>query len=345
MTRYRRLIVAFGLLIGVNFALAAGYWLMNRGRTNQDGSAIGYVQSLYMTVISTFTVGYGEMVPIVTPWDQIYTMLVIIIGIGMIGYGLSQMTAFFVEGELQEILGRRKMEKSIAALRDHFIVCGTGDVGHYVIDELLTTRRPLVAIDMEEELLKKLSEERPFPYIVGDATDEAVLERAGIRLANGVMCSLTDDRDNLFLAMTCRLLNPKLRIVAKAHDIKLSQRIRSAGADSVVSPQFIGGLRLVAEMVRPTVVSFLDLMLRDRDRAMRVEEVHIDPGSRLAGKRLNEGDIAKLGLLVMALQAPGSEIFLYVPPPDSVLEPGGTVIVLGDADRVAKLRAEASGTG
>lgn len=344
MERYRRLFIAFSLLVGANFPLATGYWFLNRGRTNPDGSEIGYIQSLYMTVISTFTVGYGEIVPVVTAVDRVYTMFVIAIGIGAIGYGVSQMTAFLVEGELRDILGRRKMEKSIAALRDHFVVCGTGDVGHYVIEELVDTRRDFVAIDMDEERLRKLTAAKPFLYIIGDATDEAVLERAGIKVAAGVMCALPNDRDNLFLAMTCRLMSPKLRIIAKSHDITLSQRIRSAGADSVVSPQFIGGLRLVSEMVRPTVVSFLDLMLRDKDRMMRVEEVRIDTGSRLAGRRLNQGDIAKLGLLVMAIQAPGAATFVYVPSPDSVLEPGCTVIVLGDADHVMQLRAEAVGT-
>lgn len=343
MKRYHRLFVVFTLLVLVNFPLATGYWLMNRGRTNPDGSEVGYIQSLYMTVISTFTVGYGEVVPIVTAWDRIYTMLVIGVGIAAIGYSVSQMTAFLVEGELQEVLGRRKMEKNIAALRNHVLVCGTGDVGRYVIEELVMTRRPLVAIDTDEDQLKKLSEERPFPYLVGDATDEAVLIQAGIKAASGVVCALPNDRDNLFLAMTCRLLNPKLRIVAKTHDVKLLQRIKNAGADTVVCPQFIGGLRLVSEIVRPTVVSFLDLMLRDRDAAMRVEEVQIEGGSPLAGRRLSEGDIAKLGLLVMAIQPPDADTFTYVPPPDAVLHPGCTLIVLGDAERVARLRVEASG--
>jgi len=212
MKRYHRLVVAFTLLVMVNFPLAAGYWFLNRGRTNPDGSEVGCVQSLYMTVISTFTVGYGEVVPIVTTWDRIYTMLVI--GVG---------------------------------------------------------------------------------------------------------------------------------IAAKTHDIKLLQRIRNAGADTVVCPQFIGGLRLVSEIGRPTVVSFLDLMLRDRDAAMRVEEVQIQAGSPLAGKRLNEGDIAKLGLLVMAIQPPDAATFVYVPPPDAVMHPGCTLVVLGNAERVARLRVEASG--
>jgi voltage-gated potassium channel len=344
MTRYRRLLIAFALLVGVNFALATGYWLMNRGRTNPDGSEIGYLQCLYMTVISTFTVGYGEFVPVTTPADRVYTMLVIVIGLGTMGYGLSEMTAFIVGGELQELFGRRKMEKRIAALRDHFLVCGTGDVGSYVIEELLATKRPFVAIDMDEEQLKKLAATRPVLYLAGDPTDEAVLEKAGIKAAVGVMCALPNDRDNLVLAMTCRLSNPKVRIVAQAQDVKFSQRIKSAGADAVVSPQFIGGMRLVSEMIRPTVVSFLDLMLRDMEKNVRVEEARIGAGSSLAGKKLREVDFTQQGLLVMALQPPGATKFIYVPSPDSVLEPGMVLIVLGEADRVAKLREMAAAT-
>lgn len=342
--RIRRLIGALGLLVGGNFAFAAGYWVLNLGRTNPDGSPIGYIQCLYMTVITTFTVGYGELVPIVTSFDRIYTMLVITVGIGTIGYALSQMTAFIVEGDLRNILGRRKMEKRIVILHDHFLVCGSGDVGHYVIDELFATKRSLVVIDTDEEHLKKVIGDRSILYIVGDATDEEVLIHAGAKVAAGVICALQNDRDNLVLAMTCRQINPKLRIVAKAHDIKLLERLRHAGADAVVSPQFIGGLRLVSEMVRPTVVTFLDQMLRESDAAVRVEEVRIAAGSRMAGKRLNEIDLEQRGMSAMALKAPGSDKFVYVPARDSVLTPGCTIIVLGDAARVGQLRAEASGS-
>jgi len=343
MVRYRRLVVAFLLLIGVNVALAAGYWLMQQGRTNPDGSAIDFLQCLYMTVISTFTVGYGEAIPIVTPADKIYTMIVIVLGLGTMGYGVSQMTAFFVEGELHGILARRKMDKRIAAMKDHFIVCGTGEVGHYVIEELISTKRPFIAVDTDEEHLKKVSEGRSFPYIIGDATDEAVLASAGIKEAAGIVCALQHDRDNLVLAMTCRMNNPKIRIVAKSHDVNLSQRLKNAGADSVVSPQFIGGMRLVSEMVRPTVVTFLDLMLRDKDKEMRVEEIRGAPGSVLAGKRLRDQLVADSGVLVMAIQMPGAAGFVYVPPSESPLTPGCTLIVLGDTQRVSQLKDMAQG--
>jgi voltage-gated potassium channel len=344
MMRYRRLLIAFALLVGVNFALATGYWVMNQDRTNPDGSEIGYLQCLYMTVISTFTVGYGEFVPVTTPTDRIYTMLVIVLGLGTMGYGVSQMTAFIVEGELREIVGRRKMEKSIAALRDHFLVCGTGDVGQYVIEELIATKRPFVAIDVDEEQLKKLAAAKPVLYLAGDPTDEAVLAKAGIKEAAGVMCALANDRDNLVLAMTCRLANAKLRIVAQAQDVKFSQRIKSAGADAIVSPQFIGGMRLVSEMVRPTVVSFLDLMLRDLDKNMRIEEVQVETGSPLVGQTLQDEGIAQSEVLVMAIQELGASRFQYVPAAETRLMPGHTMVVLGDVEHVARLRALAAPT-
>ncbi len=343
MARYRRLVVAFLLLVGVNVALAAGYWLMQQGRTNPDGSAIDFLQCLYMTVISTFTVGYGEAIPIVTPADKIYTMLVIVLGLGTMGYGVSQMTAFLVEGELHGILARRKMDKRIAAMKDHIVVCGTGDVGHYVIEEMLATQRPFVAVDEDEEHLRKLSEGRTFPYVAGDATDEEVLAEAGIKAASGVVCSLQHDRDNLVLAMTCRMNNPNVRIVAKCHDIKLSQRIRNAGADSVVSPQFIGGMRLVSEMIRPTVVSFLDRMLRDKEKGTRVEEVRVQAGSALAGKPLTDRAVADTDVLILAIQAPGEKTFIYGPSSDSVLRPGSTMIVLGESEHVRALGELAAG--
>ena len=152
------------------------------------------------------------------------------------------------------------------------------------------------------------------------------------------------DRDNLVLAMTCRMNNPKIRIVAKCHDIKLSPRIKNAGADSVVSPQFIGGMRLVSEMVRPTVVSFLDLMLRDRDKGMRVEEVRVQAGSALAGKPLTDQAVADTDVLILAIQAPGEKAFAYGPSSSSVLAAGCTLIVLGSAASVNAVR-ERAGAG
>jgi voltage-gated potassium channel len=144
--------------------------------------------------------------------------------------------------------------------------------------------------------------------------------------------------------MTCRQANPKIRIVAKTQDVKLSHRIKSAGADAVVSPQFIGGMRLVSEMVRPTVVSFLDLMLRDMDKAMRVEEVEVQPGSELAGTRLVDRIIASSNVLVMALKEPGGDKFLYVPPSNALLRPGYTLVVLGETVAVARLKEAGTGT-
>lgn len=345
MMPHRRLVVAVLLLAGVNLALASGYWLINQGRTNPDGSTIDFLQCLYMTVISTFTVGYGEAIPVVTPVDRVYTMLVIVLGLSTVGYGVSQMTAYVVQGELRGILERRKMDKQIKALRDHFIVCGTGEESRYVIGEMLATRRPVVAVDADEERLKKLSDGSAAPYVVGDPTDEAVLERAGIKVAAGVVCAMEHDRDNLVLAMTCRMNNPSIRIVAKCQDVKLSQRIRNAGADAVVSPQFIGGMRLVSEMVRPTVVSFLDLMLRDKEKGIRVEEVRVDAGSPLADRRLSDHDIAESDVLVMALQEPGATTFVYGPRSDTLVAPGSTMIVLGDTEHVRRLRSLASKGG
>lgn len=345
MVRHRRLVVAVLLLVGVNLTLASGYWLINQGRTNPDGSTIDFLQCLYMTVISTFTVGYGEAIPVVTPVDRIYTMLVIVLGLGTVGYGVSQMTASVVEGELRGILERRKMDKRIAAMRNHYIVCGTGEEGRYVIGEMLATGRPFVAVDDDEERLKKLVEGLPVPYLVGDATDETVLEKAGIKVAAGVVCSMEHDRDNLVLAMTCRMSNPSVRVVAKCQDVKLSQRIKSAGADAVVSPQFIGGMRLVSEMVRPTVVSFLDLMLRDKEKGIRVEEVRVEAGSALANRRLADHDVAESDVLVMALQEPGATTFVYGPRSDTVLAPGSTMVVLGDTEHVRRLRVLAAKDG
>jgi voltage-gated potassium channel len=209
------------------------------------------------------------------------------------------------------------------------------------------TKWPLVAIDRDATRLEKLQELtiEMLPTVVGDATEDETLERAGIRRARGIVAALTDDKDNLFICVSARELNPNLRIIAKGVDMAAGEKLKRAGADSVVNPAFIGGVRMVSEMIRPQVVEFLDLMLRDKDKNLRIEEVVVPKGSPLVGKPIFEAEIRKkTNLLVVAVREPPAAEhepgrFIYNPGPEMRIVENMALIVLGETENVHKLRS------
>jgi voltage-gated potassium channel len=238
------------------------------------------------------------------------------------------------------------MNRVLDEIRDHIIVCGVGTTGVHVVEELVWTKWPLVAVDRDPVKLDRLQELTPdlLPTVVGDATEDETLERAGIRRARGIVAALTDDKDNLFIVVSARQLNPQLRIIAKGVDMQASEKLKRAGADSVVNPAFIGGVRMVSEMIRPQVVEFLDLMLRDKDKNLRIEEVVVPKGSPLVGKPMFAAQIRQhTNLLVVAVREPaasGAEPgrFVYNPGPETLIVENMALIVLGETESVHKLR-------
>lgn len=298
------------------------------------------LDAVYMAVITMATVGYGETKDLSkNPAARVFTVFFILAGMGILLFVISLATAFIVEGELTQVLWRKKMIKEIAKLKDHIIVCGAGETGIHAVEELLKTRHNFVIIEPDKERVEKLKLLGDLNIIEGDASEDEVLSQAGIERAKGVIIALPTDKDNLFVTITARQLNPKIKIVAKGIDPKTDTKLIKAGANSVVSPNFIGGLRMVSEMIRPAVVNFLDLMLRDKSRTLRVEEVTITDRSQLAGKTLDEAAITQqTNLLVMAMKDPDSPDFHFNPSPKTVLRPGQILIVSGDISGVIKLR-------
>jgi len=336
-----RLGAGFVLFLCVFFGGGIGYYVI--GLAAGKGWALG--DCFFMTALTITTVGYGDVLGVMgSPGLQVYTVILAFFGMGVILYLVTSATAFVVEGELTDIFRRRAMERLVRKLRDHFIVCGAGETGKHVIVELLQTKRPLVAVDQDEAAMKRLSEGVELPYIVGDCTEEEVLTEAGIERASGLCCALPTDKDNLFLVVTARALNPRLRIVARAVDERAVGKLRGAGADSVVSTNLIGGLRVVSELVRPTVVTFLDTMLRERGGAHRFEELSVSADSPLAGKTLSEAKLNRgCSLLAVAVRRPGEANFSYAPGGDAVLEPGSTVVVLAEAEDIPRARKALGG--
>jgi voltage-gated potassium channel len=226
------------------------------------------------------------------------------------------------------------------------VVCGAGSTGRNVIEELLTTGVPVVAIDVREGELREIAEKFPraeFTYIVGDATDDDVMAQTGLERARGLVAALSSDKDNLYLTVSGRQTNPGARIVARCAELSHVEKIRRSGADAVVSPNFIGGMRLVSELLRPAVVRFLDDMLRDRRAPYRIEEVQLGEGVTGLGTTLRDVRVReRFGMTVLAVRASDNQSWVYNPDANEKLGPGMTLVVLGSPEQVAELRRAAA---
>jgi voltage-gated potassium channel len=285
-------------------------------------------------------VGYGEVIDTShSPSIRLFTSFLILFGMGTLAYSVSTVTAIMVEMDLGDVFKRRKMNKEIRQMRNHFIVCGLGATGVCIAHELLKTGAQFVAIERVSAHIESAQKLGEFPYVKGDATDDDVLLEAGIDRAAGLTAALATEKDNLFLTLTARQLNPSIRIVARGLDESVNRKLKKAGADSIVSTTFIGGLRMASELIRPTVVSFLDTMLRDTSGAIRFEELNITPHSQFRNQTIR---MAKLrddsNLLVVAVKHPGASSFIYNPAADTILTDGMTVVVLGDSKKIQRLR-------
>jgi len=258
-------------------------------------------------------------------------------------YFASTITAFIVEGDLKNVLFSSKLKKRMKRMKDHVVVCGAGTTGRNVIEELLKTGVPVIAIDMDEHELKEIAEEYPkaeFSYLVADATDDDTFESCNLAGARGLVAALSSDKDNLYLAVSARQTNPAIRIVARCAELSHVEKLKRAGADAVVSPNYIGGMRLVSEMVRPSVVKFLDDMLRDKRAAYRIEDVKIGPSASLGATLRDARILDRFGMNVLALRTTETGTWTYNPDGDEKIVPGTTLVVLGSADQVAALRKE-----
>jgi voltage-gated potassium channel len=323
---YRKLVLVIALLFATLLAGASGYVLIEKW---------DFLDAVYMTVITVASVGYGEIHPL-SDEGRIFTMGLILAGSGIMIYAVSSFTAFIVEGELTDVLKRLKMEKRIKALKGHYIVCGDSTTGRYAIEELAKTGRAFVVVERDPAKLADL-ERRGMLFVEGDATSDAVLQEASIASAKGLIATLHSDADNLFLVFTARGLKSELRIVAKAVDEESREKIRKAGADAVVMPNAIGALRLVSELVRPTVVTFLDVMLRDNDHAIRVEELAVPENSPVAGQALADtGLLTETGASLVALVRE-AQPYLFNPPPATRLQRGDRLIMMGEMAVIQEL--------
>jgi voltage-gated potassium channel len=310
-----------GLSLAAIIAIGTtAYWFLT-------GGSYSVLDCLYMTVITISTIGYGEIIDLSgNPLGRIFTMIIAFSGIGVLTYMLLNVTAFIVEGHFNKAFRRKKMEKQASKLNDHFIVCGIEGVGSYVINELRETGRPYVVVDADREKLERaLVDVEGQIGIEGEATENDVLARAGIDRARGLFAVSGDDNQNLVISLTAKQMNPAIRVVVRCEELRNIEKMKKVGADAIVSPPFIGGLRMASEMFRPAVVSFLDEMLHQDSEKLRIEESVVPEG--MFNRPLSDLKLERYGsLLLMAVRSGGN--WIYNPPRDYHMKPGDTIIYM-----------------
>ena len=303
--------------------------------------------SFYMAVTTVSAVGFMEVHPL-SDHGRILTMALIVFGVTGLGMWWGLITALILELDLAGVLRRRRVMRRVSEMSQHVIVCGGGRMGRVVVDELLRSERPFVLLESDANRLAELLKEYPDQHVIeGDATKEHTLELAGIERAGGLAACLTADADNLLLCLTARGLCPQLNIVARAIDEETIDKLGRAGADHAISPNVTGGVRMASMLLRPSVVSFLDVATMGvGDISLRLEESQITDGSPLAGRTLADAKIPqRTGLIVLALRRRADRGHAqYNPGPESRLEAGDVMIVLGREEQVQKLRDYVRGT-
>lgn len=302
---------------------------------------VSWNKLFFMTAITLSTVGYGDILNVEqSPAATFFTMILMLVGLSIVLYSVSAITATFIEGNLGKLLKLKALYRRIAKMKNHYILCGSGQTGSHVMEELISTKQKFVVIEMDIEIIESLTSKYPDMLLIeGDATNEEILEKANIGSAKGLVATLPNDKENLFLVLTARMMNRKLKIAAKAVDLHIVSKLKRAGANYVVTPNFIGGMRMASEMLRPNVVSFLDKMLRGKDKSIRVGEVTVKEGSPLIHKPLSELKIhEKYGVNIIAINKKNEHSdFTYNPALDTKLSSGDTLVFIASQDQQEQL--------
>jgi voltage-gated potassium channel len=304
---------------------------------------LDWFDSFYATLLSITPLGHGLM-PSLSAAGRKLNAALLICGVGVIGYAASIVTRFIFEGEMGRVFWRRKMQKHVNRMEGHYILCGHGRVGRIVAQEMEEHGVPFVIVESQESAVRDRINAGG-DVVLGDATDERILESAGIRRARGLVAALESDADNLYITLTARELNPKIRVVARAIDEAASAKIRRAGADSTVSPNIIGGKEMARHLLMPAVVDFIHLATGRQNLELQIQEVHVAVGSKLTGVPLSESPVRREhGVIVVAVYKKSGEA-VFNPDPSYALSADDTLICLGQADRVAAIQQMAEGRG
>ena len=325
-----RIITHLGLALLLLFILLAagtiGYRIIEKWN---------WLDCLYMTIITTSTVGYKEIGPL-SQTGKIFTMGLILYSVIMVAFIVGYFTKHLVESEIFLFFGRKKLEKHIQSLKDHTIICGFGRIGSFICRELHQAGKPFVIVENNPETLSEI-ETHSYLFVRGDATSDDTLIQAGIRRAKALVATVETDADNLFITLTARGLNPDLFILSRAGDESTEKKLLLAGATKVVSPYKMGALRMANIILRPAVVDFAETVFQKRGLNLRIEEFLLTSHSPLTGKTLKDSKLReRFGVIVVAMKRP-TEAMLFNPPPEETLHAGDTLVVLGEPKHLETL--------
>jgi voltage-gated potassium channel len=326
MNPFRRLLPALIMLFVVAIAGTIGYRLIE---------SWSFLDSLYMVIITLFTVGFQE-VHALSPLGKLFTIIIIVAGVGVAVYAGTQLVEIIIEGEILGYSRRKKMDKKIKDMKNHYIICGYGRTGHQVGAEFDAARVPYVVVDRKQGIEEQLGP-RNIPYIVGDITSDENLIKAGIKAARGLITTADSDVANLYVTLSARVLNPNLYIVARASEIETENKLVMAGANRVIAPYYISGKRMAALATRPVTSDFLDMVMHGESLEFSLNEVTIPDNSPLINKTIFEAEIRhKSGALVLAIhRADGT--FDLQPDSSSPIAKGDTFVVIGTQEQAVEL--------
>lgn len=322
----RNILIGITILIFVIAFGTSGYMLIEKW---------DFSDAVYMTIITLTTVGYGEVRPLSSS-GRVFTICLLIMGVGFVFYMFGTITQIMVEGQFRRLLGRRKLGKQLAALKDHYIICGYGRIGQIISREIAKKPLPLVIIENSPDLIKSI-EEQGHLFIEGDATREDTLLKANIQKAKGLVATVSSDADNVYIILTARGLNPGLYIMARLVDEKAERNLLQAGANRVISPYHIGARKMAQVILRPAVTDFIEVAVHRGGMELQIEEIPVRAPSRVTEVPLKESGIRQeLGLIIIGIQRASGEM-LYNPPPDARIQVGDTLIAMGDPKNLNKL--------
>ena len=298
-------------------------------------------EALYMTVITITTVGYGE-VRSVSELGRVFTVFLIFTGMGIMAYTLGTVAQIMVEFQVRDLIGRRRLGLKLKNMKNHYILCGYGRIGMIIAQELKSNDIPIIVVDQDPQSKEKLRS-HDIPYIIDDATSEDVLVEAGILRAKGLVTVVLSDADNLFITMTARGMNPDLFILSRADQEATEKKLIRAGANKVVMPYLIGGLRMVHTILRPAVTDFFDFAMQDKNIALKMEELKVGEKSTLNGVRLMDSGIRQdMNVIIVAIRDKAG-VMSFNPSSNVAMESGTTLIALGPMGDLEKLDRILSG--
>lgn len=295
-----------------------------------------FADSLYMTMITVTTVGYGEIFPLSTK-GRIFTVILILLGVGFIMLMFSKITEAVVEGELQAIYGRLKMKKKVLGLTDHYIICGFGRIGRVICGLLKEADKPFLVIDNNPKVIRELADLN-YLFLDGEASNDAILLQAGIERAKGLISVVSTDADNVYITLSARGMNNDLYIMARSSGIEGGEtKLLRAGANRVISPYYIGACRMAQQLLRPTVTDFIDLTVHSGELGLRIEELAVSEHGSIVSHTLMDSNIRRdFNLIVVAIKRGHGEM-LFNPSPTSMILKNDTLVVLGEYAQIKEL--------